>query len=165
MTTMFKATVNDQHHFNISNQSVNEQPTTFDCKLLPSGLYHVILNNKSFNAEVVEVDRNAKAVVLLIEKRKFTIQVQDDFDLLLSKMGMDKKAGDIVSEIKSPMPGLVLDVKVNIGDTVEKGQALMVLEAMKMENVIAAPNDGVVASVEVKKQDKVDKNQILIRFE
>ncbi len=162
---MFKATVNDQHHFDILEQKVNDKPTTFDCKLLPNGKYHVILNNKSFNAEIVEVDRNAKAVVLLIDKRKFSIQIQDDFDLLLSKMGMDKKAGDIISEIKSPMPGLVLDVKVNIGDAVEKGQALMVLEAMKMENVIAAPNDGIVSRIDVNKQDKVDKNQILIRFE
>ena len=141
----------------------NRQRLTASCFRM--GNTTSFLTTSRLNAEIVEVDRNAKAVVLLIDKRKFSIQIQDDFDLLLSKMGMDKKAGDIISEIKSPMPGLVLDVKVNIGDAVEKGQALMVLEAMKMENVIAAPNDGIVSRIDVNKQDKVDKNQILIRFE
>lgn len=162
---MFKATVNDQHQFDINKDSVNDNPTSFDCQLLPNGMYHIMLNNKSFNAQLLEIDRNMKTVTLLVEKRKYAVQIKDDFDLLLSKMGMDKKAGDIVSEIKSPMPGLVLDVKVKLGDAVEKGQPLMVLEAMKMENVIAAPNGGIVSAIEVKQQDKVDKNQILIRFE
>lgn len=162
---MFKATVNNQHNFDLQNDTVNGDSTQFDCKKLPNGKYHIILNNKSFNADVLDIDRNAKTVSLLIEKTTFNVEIKDDFDLLLSKMGMDKKAGDVISEIKSPMPGLVLEIKVNPGDTVEKGDALMVLEAMKMENVIAAPNDGVVSEVAVKAQDKVDKNQLLVKFQ
>lgn len=63
--------------------------------------------------------------------------------------------------VKSPMPGNILDVKVNAGDTVSEGQVLMVLEAMKMENDIVAPKAGTVASVNVKKGDSVNRDDLL----
>jgi biotin carboxyl carrier protein len=162
---MYNALVNNLHNFDLTTNEVNGKPVQFDCELLPDGSYHILLNNKSISAEVLSIDRNNKCVVLLVDNQKFTVQVKDDFDLLLSKMGMDKKGHDKLKEVKSPMPGLVLDIKVKVGDVVESGQALMVLEAMKMENVIAAPNEGVVAEIAVNIQEKVDKNQVLVRFE
>lgn len=63
--------------------------------------------------------------------------------------------------VKAPMPGNILDVKVNAGDTVSEGQVLMVLEAMKMENDIVAPKAGTVASVNVKKGDSVNRDDLL----
>ena len=63
--------------------------------------------------------------------------------------------------VKAPMPGTILDVKVNSGDTVSEGQVLMVLEAMKMENDIVAPKAGTVASVNVKKGDSVNRDDLL----
>ena len=64
-------------------------------------------------------------------------------------------------KVTAPMPGTILDVKVNVGDTVTKGQAIMVLEAMKMENDIVAPCDGKIASVTVKKGDQVNSADTL----
>lgn len=63
--------------------------------------------------------------------------------------------------VKAPMPGDILDVKVNAGDTVSEGQVLMVLEAMKMENDIVAPKAGKIASINVKKGDKVNRDDLL----
>ena len=60
------------------------------------------------------------------------------------------------------MPGTILDVKVNVGDTVSNGQVLVLLEAMKMENEICAPADGKVLSVNVKKGDAVDTGALLV---
>ena len=65
------------------------------------------------------------------------------------------------TDVKAPMPGTIMDVKVNVGDTVEKGQVMVVLEAMKMENDIVAPVAGTVASVVAKKGDSVNANDIL----
>lgn len=58
--------------------------------------------------------------------------------------------------VKAPMTGTILDVKVNVGDSVSKGQVIAVLEALKMENDIVAPEDGKIASVNVKKGDSVN---------
>jgi pyruvate dehydrogenase E2 component (dihydrolipoamide acetyltransferase) len=64
--------------------------------------------------------------------------------------------------VVSPLPGMVLDVKVSQGDAVKSGQVLLTLEAMKMETEIVAPADGVVASVLVKKGDSVDTDAQLV---
>ena len=65
------------------------------------------------------------------------------------------------TKVTAPMPGNILDVKVKTGDTVTKGQVLMVLEAMKMENDIVAPCDGTVTSVIAKKGDTVNASDAL----
>jgi biotin carboxyl carrier protein len=69
-----------------------------------------------------------------------------------------------VNEIKAPMPGLVLDVRVSEGEAVKKGDAIIVLEAMKMENIIKSPTDGIIKKISVKKGVAVEKNQVLIHF-
>lgn len=65
------------------------------------------------------------------------------------------------TNVEAPMPGVILDVKVNVGDTVSEGQALFVLEAMKMENDVNAPCAGTVASINVSKQANVETGTVL----
>ena len=65
-------------------------------------------------------------------------------------------------QVKSPMPGNILSVNVNVGDTVAEGQVLMILEAMKMENEICAPQDGTVATVECAAGDSVESGKVLV---
>ena len=60
-----------------------------------------------------------------------------------------KSAGAGSIKVASPMPGKILDVKANVGDAVKKGQVILILEAMKMENEVVAPEDGTVASIDV----------------
>ena len=67
--------------------------------------------------------------------------------------------------IKTPLPGVIIDVKVNVGDTVKKGDTVVVLEAMKMENNINADRDGKVVSIAVKKGDTVADGAALIVLE
>ena len=66
------------------------------------------------------------------------------------------------TEVRSPMPGNILQVNVNPGDVVKEGQQLMILEAMKMENEIVAPKDGVISQVVVKVGEKVDTGAALV---
>ena len=65
------------------------------------------------------------------------------------------------SGVKSPLPGVILDIKVNVGDTVKKGQTIIILEAMKMENDVVAPEDGTVASINVSAGDAVEAGDVL----
>lgn len=79
-------------------------------------------------------------------------------------MGIDLSAGPKVNDMKAPMPGLVLNVLVENGQTIKKGDAIVVLEAMKMENILKSPSDGIVKKVHVIKGDKVEKNQVMVNF-
>ncbi len=65
------------------------------------------------------------------------------------------------TQVTSPMPGTILDVKVSVGQSVKKGDVICVLEAMKMENDIPAPADGVIASINVQKGASVSANDLL----
>ena len=67
--------------------------------------------------------------------------------------------------INAPMPGTILNIQVNAGDQVTKGQVLLVLEAMKMENEIMSPRYGVVAGVHVNKGDSVDSGKLLVSLQ
>ncbi len=67
--------------------------------------------------------------------------------------------------IKTPLPGVIIDVKVNVGDTVAKGETVVILEAMKMENNINADKDGKVAEIKVAKGDTVADGAVLIVLE
>jgi biotin carboxyl carrier protein len=69
-----------------------------------------------------------------------------------------------VKNIVSPMPGLITDLKVSVGEEVNAGTPLLVLEAMKMENLLQAPAKAVISSIKVKKGDRVEKGQILVEF-
>jgi biotin carboxyl carrier protein len=79
-------------------------------------------------------------------------------------MGMDAVAAGAVSDVKAPMPGLVLKIMVEPGQPISKGDALVILEAMKMENILKAPSDGIVKKILVTKGDKVEKNQIMVNM-
>ena len=72
-----------------------------------------------------------------------------------------KAAGQGSVKVKSPMPGKILSVKTSVGQAVKKGEVLMILEAMKMENEVVAPEDGTVASIDVAAGDSVEAGVVL----
>lgn len=72
---------------------------------------------------------------------------------------------DVAGEVKSLLPGTVLEIKVEVGDTVEKGQLLFIHEAMKMLNRMVAPCAGVVSDINVKVGDKISKNHLMLKIE
>jgi biotin carboxyl carrier protein len=79
-------------------------------------------------------------------------------------MGIASGNSNKINHIKAPMPGLIIDLKVKVGDKVKTGDSLLILEAMKMENILKSPGDGMVKNVTVKKGDSVEKGHILVEF-
>lgn len=124
----------------------------------------LIVNGKTFTAKCLAVDKEEKTVELQLNGRRVQLQIKEPLDELLHSMGLDKISGSAAATIKAPMPGMVLDVTVEPGASVSKGDKVLVLEAMKMENIIKAGGDGIVARILVQKGQTVDKNQVLIEF-
>ncbi len=164
---MYKAT-SEQHVFELEKTDnhwlINGEPLQWDLVEVAQGYFHIVHEQKSYTAEVVKIDRATKTYTLKLNGRLYTVALKDKFDLLLEKMGMTNTAGSKVNHVKAPMPGLIIDLKVKPGDDVKPGDALLILEAMKMENVLKSPGEGTVKSIKIKKGDSVEKGQVLIEF-
>ncbi len=93
------------------------------------------------------------------------VNVKDDQELLLDKLGF--KTGNAVAEgvLKAPMPGKILDILISEGDAVTKAQPLVILEAMKMENELKSPIDGTISSISVEVGQSLEKNTIILEIE
>ena len=144
------------------NGTINGKPFTWDVSKISENVYHVIKDHRSFNVEVLPVVEGQ--LQIKVNGNIYDTETIDKFDELLKRLGMEKGGAGKVNELKAPMPGLVLEINVKPGDQLQKGDRVLVLEAMKMENVIKAPADVTVASIEVEKGKTVDKNQVMIRF-
>ena len=144
--------------------TVNHEKFEWDITTLSAGKFHIVHNGQSVVAEVVDADYAAKTFQLKLNGQLVELQVKDRFDLLLSKLGMNAASANKVNELKAPMPGLIVAVRAEPGQVVQKGDALLVLEAMKMENILKAPADGTVGAIKVGLRDNVTKGQVLIQF-
>lgn len=159
-----KVTVNGSHHFELENNQLQGSSEEIDIQPIGRNSFHIIRNGRSWHADVVSVDETAKNMVIRVDGSKYTIAIKDRFDALLEQLGMEDMAGSKIEDLKAPMPGLVLDIMTEAGQQVSKGDPVLILEAMKMENVLKAPGDGTVESIAVGKGDAVEKNQLLIKM-
>lgn len=144
---------------------INGETLVWDLQEIDDRRFHVLLDQKGFNVECLAVDKETKTVRLKINNNVVELEAKDELDLLLERTGIGKNAGKKASELKAPMPGMVLEISVKQGDVVKKGDKLLILEAMKMENVLKSPADVKVKSIVVVKGKSVEKGQLLMTFE
>jgi len=151
--------IKENNQFVIPNgASINRLPLNSSTLLLQTP-------SQTIQVRCLSVDKVAKTVTLLYNNQKYVAKITEPMDELLKSMGLENAMVAKISEVKAPMPGLVLDVLVAVGQTVEIGEKILTLEAMKMENAIKSPTAGTIASIHVSKGQAVDKNFVLIRFE
>lgn len=143
---------------------LNGQAFTWDVATRAPGHFQVLHSGRSYDAEVVSADYATKQFVLKINGQRIELRAKDRFDQLLERLGLSNAAAVQVNELKAPMPGLIVDVRVQPGQAVQKGDPLLVLEAMKMENILKAPADGTVSAIKVGLRDNVQKGQLLVQF-
>lgn len=108
-------------------------------------VYKVKVNGKVYEVELESVTESAAKISTPVEAPKAA-----------------PVASGAGTELKAPMAGTILDVKVKVGDTVSEGDVVCILEAMKLENEVVAANGGVVKSVAVSKGDSVSNGQLLV---
>ena len=126
--------------------------------------FHLIHNSISYNVDVIKMNAEEKLLVIKINSLKFNLQLKDKYDELLHSLNMDNLTAKKISDVKAPMPGMVLQILVQEGTEVKKGDALIILEAMKMENILKSPSDGIIKKIIAGKGKAVEKNEILIQF-
>lgn len=165
---MYKVKINGQDAVAVSlsegQATIDEQQTPWDICPLPDGRLSILMGAKSYNAYLVAVDKQKKELTLRVNGAEYQLTVQEPIDLLLQKMGMNMNLTKKAEAIKAPMPGLVLTIMAKEGQALKKGDPVLILEAMKMENVFKAPEDAVVKSIKIKAGQAVEKGAVLIEL-
>lgn len=124
-----------------------------ECRQTQSGRYSVVVNGSRYNVEVSEGFNDSIQVKSITEVEGKSV-----------KNAKSAVAGATANDIVASLPGAVHKILVSPGDQVKKGQAVVVLEAMKMEIEVKAPKDGVIGSIEVNKGQSVANNQVVAKF-
>jgi biotin carboxyl carrier protein len=156
-----KIIVNDSLSFEVSARELED----LDRVQTGEDAVHVLKDARSHEVKVLETDFPGKKLIIQVNGNVYVAEISDPYDQLVNKMGLTLDMQHKVDEIRAPMPGLVLQILAGPGDEVKRGEALLILEAMKMENVIKSPGDGVIGQVSVAKGQAVDKGQVLFRMQ
>jgi biotin carboxyl carrier protein len=164
---MYKIRVNDQYAFDLEASGegikLNAEIIEPDIRDLGNGHMHVLHGHRSYTIEILN-DSTEKPARIKVNGRMYEVAIEDEYAGLLKALGMNGVSGKKTLELKAPMPGLVLSINVTAGQEVKKGDSLLILEAMKMENMLKSTTDGVVKKIYVTIGDKVEKGQVLIEF-
>ncbi len=161
MSNSYKLSVNNSFSIDLSESDLQN----LDAVSVENGKSHVLKDNKPYKAEIVAADFNAKKYTIKVNNNTYEVAIADALDMLIKSMGIERGRTKVVNAIKAPMPGLILEISVEVGQTVKENDPLLILEAMKMENSFLSPRDGIIKSIAVEKGNAVDKGQLLIEFE
>ena len=159
--SLYSVHVNEQNNFELRAEDIDQ----LDYVVQKDGSFHILKDGKAYEASVEDADFAKKQFKIKINGKPYEVVLADHFDRLVKKLGLSSGGSQKVNQVKAPMPGLVLNVAVKIGQEVRKGDGLLILEAMKMENVIKSAGDGVIKDILIEKGTAVDKVQLLIQLE
>jgi biotin carboxyl carrier protein len=161
MSDSYKVNVNDSFQYDIDKEHVSQ----LDAVNEETNTFHVLVDNVPFKAEIVSADFNQKKYLVKVNNNSYSVAIADELDQLIKEMGFEVGLTKQVNAIKAPMPGLILEISVAVGQLVKENDPMLILEAMKMENSFLSPREGVIKSIAVNTGDAVDKGQLLIEFE
>ena len=161
MNKNFKVKVNNTIYFEVTAAAISN----LDALQTSEGKYHILQENKSFKTEITEADFYKKSYQVKVNNNSYNVIIYNELDSLIKEMGLSAGKTKQVNSIKAPMPGLILEMNVEVGQEINENDILFILEAMKMENSITSPRAGVIKSISAKNGDAVEKNQLLIEFE
>ncbi|WP_369765461.1 acetyl-CoA carboxylase biotin carboxyl carrier protein subunit [Flavobacterium sp. WC2429] len=161
MSDSYKVKVNDSFSFDINKEEVSK----LDAVNLDSNSVHILHKNSPYKAEIVSSDFLQKTYTVKVNNNSYVVAISNPLDVLIKDMGFEVGLTKQVNFIKAPMPGLILEISVVVGQAVLENDNLIILGAMKMENSFLSPRDGVIKTISVVLGDAVDKGQLLIEFE
>ena len=161
MSIGYKVNVNDTFHFDVEKKDVSQ----LDAVSVETNKFHILQENTPYKAEIVTSDFNQKSYTVKVNNNTYKVAISNPLDVLIKEMGFEVGLTKQINFIKAPMPGLILEISVVVGQEVKENDNLIILGAMKMENSFLSPRDGIIKTISVSMGDAVDKGQLLIEFE
>lgn len=130
-----------------------------------SSNFHLLHDKKAYKICLLESDYLNKTLKIAVNGTTYDLKIEDEYDRQVKRMGLLAATSQKVNSVIAPMPGLIMDVMVKEGQEISEGTPLLVLSAMKMENIIVSKGAGIVKSIAIKKEDSVEKGQLVIEME
>ncbi len=140
--------------------SINGRTCQVDLREVNGGqAFTLLVNGRSFEAFLLEENGTMQ---VFIEGVRYSAEVLDEHEMLLRQVSAVGKGLSDLFELTAPMPGMVVKVPVSVGDEVQAGDVLIILESMKMQNELKAPQSGVVIEVNVTEGGNIEKRDVMI---
>ena len=150
----FNIDINDKGHVKIDGKLLDIDFSSLD----GTPLFSLILNGQSYD---VDIESDEELYRVMLKGQMYEVQVQDERTHRLAGVrGSVEVSGEV--QLKAPMPGVVVKVAIEEGQTVQKGDLLVVLESMKMQNEFKSPKEGVIHHVRVTQGEKVEQNAVMV---
>lgn len=165
---MYEAKVNSDSSYSVVHQdgefTLDGVPANADIHRVNDHTFQVLFEGGSYTVHLLAFDQDNGTVSLSINDKHAEVKLSTELERLLKKLGMENLANTKVSSVKAPMPGLIHSILVAEGDEISKGDPLLILEAMKMENIIKSPTDGSIKKIHAVIGASVEKGKVLVEF-
>jgi len=139
--------------------------SSLNCISLNPESFSILSDKEKIVGKVVKNRSQRNSYKVEIDGEYFDVSIKSNLDQLMQNLGLNLSVINKLKVIKSPMPGLVIEINVEEGQKVDENQKILVLEAMKMENVLKIPHDAVIKKLLIKKGQAVEKGQILVELD
>lgn len=161
MGSDFKVKVNDTFEFDFNKENTSK----LDAVSVEKNEFHILQKNLPYKTEIIFSDFNQKKYTVKVNNNIYQVAISNPLDILIKELGFGVGVSKVIKLLKAPMPGLILEVNIEVGQTVKENDNLLILTAMKMENSLLSPRDGVIKSIAINVGDSVIKGDLLIEFE
>lgn len=141
--------------------SNGKQTSLINLKHLDDSYFSLIIDNQSI---VIEAHRSEGKIRIVINQNEYIVPVLNERKKIEAEIMGGAENIDSQGEVLAPMPGLILRIEVEKGQTIHVGQPLIIMEAMKMENELRSKINGTIQDVLVKEDQKVEKNDLLLKI-
>lgn len=156
---------NAEFDYNINENNVELNDRRYKIEILKrfsNDYYELLVNEKKV---IIGIKKDNNQFQIYYKNRIFDVELIDSYTSLKKSMTQLSGTGSYKTSIKAPMPGLVIKINKNPNDRVQKGETVLIIEAMKMENSIKSPVEGIITSFKVNLGNTVAKNDVLFEIE
>ncbi|NND34542.1 MAG: biotin/lipoyl-binding protein [Saprospiraceae bacterium] len=155
----YRAIVDKTKEFSLTASLIDSATILHDTKGLPK---QIIFENQRYDVKIEATQDSVYTVK--VDGISFEVEIKRPIHILVDELGFNKPKIRSEQIVLSPMPGHILTINKDVGQKVARGEKILTLEAMKMENTIQSPQDGIVKEIFVKQGETVNKGQKLMEI-